>query len=348
MGSSTPQTPVTPLPVTRACDLPVQAPEHRWLIRDLWAREGVGLIGGHPKSCKSWVGLEIAVSLASATACLGRFQPATRGRALLYMAEDAIPDVRARLVSLCLHRKVDLTDLEIFLITADSLRIDRGTDQQRLLATVADVSPNLLLLDPLVRLHARDENSSAEMSALLGFLRRLQREHHCAVVLVHHTRKNGSSSQPGQALRGSSDLHAFGDSNLYLSRSRGHLTLTVEHRAAPSPDPLQLVLATSPAPHLEIVEHADPASDLSASVIQVLAEERQPLTRSALRRRLRVKNQRLGAALSQLEDCGRIRRSSDGWLLAGDGGGPVPPVGGGNGERSPTERPSPSTTGASP
>ena len=76
MGSATPQTPATPLPVTRACDLPAQAPEHRWLIRDLWAREGVGLIGGNPKVCKSWVGLEIAVSLASATPCLGRFQPA--------------------------------------------------------------------------------------------------------------------------------------------------------------------------------------------------------------------------------------------------------------------------------
>jgi hypothetical protein len=332
MDTVTPQTPATPLPVTRACDLPVEAPEHRWLIRDLWAREGVGLIGGHPKVCKSWVGLEIAVSLASATPCLGRFQPAARGRALLYMAEDAIPDVRARLESLCHHREVDLAALDVFLITADSLRIDRASDQQRLLATVAAVRPDLLLLDPLVRLHARDENSSADMSALLGFLRRLQREHHSAVILVHHTRKNGSSRQPGQALRGSSDLHAFGDSNLYLSRSRDHLTLTVEHRAAPSPDPLQLVLASSPSPHLEIVDSCnDAASELSSSVVEVLANEQRPLTRSTLRRRLRVKNQRLGAALSQLENTGRITRSPDGWLLAGDHGVPVPPIGVGPG-----------------
>jgi len=38
----------------------------------------------------------------------------------------------------------------------------------------------------------------------------------------------------GQALRGSSEFHAWGDSNLYLRRLGTELTLTVEHRAAVS------------------------------------------------------------------------------------------------------------------
>ena len=51
MHAAAPHAPVTPLPVMRAGDLPTQAPEHRWLIHDLWARQAVGLVGGHPKSC---------------------------------------------------------------------------------------------------------------------------------------------------------------------------------------------------------------------------------------------------------------------------------------------------------
>jgi hypothetical protein len=47
----------------------------------------------------------------------------------------------------------------------------------------------------------------------------------------------------GQALRGSSEFHAWGDSNLYLRRSGGELNLTVEHRAAPSPPTVGLALA---------------------------------------------------------------------------------------------------------
>lgn len=312
-----PQPASATLPVSRACELPRQAPEQRWLIRGLWASQGVGLIGGSPKCGKSWLGLEMAVSLASGTPCLGRFQPAARGRALLYMAEDATPDVRARLESLCRHHQVALEALDIFVITAHSLRVDRPADQHRLTATVASTRPDLLLLDPLVRLHRQDENSSADMSALLGFLRQLQRQLQTAVALVHHARKNGAAGQLGQALRGSSDLHAFGDSNLYLSRTRDSLKLTVEHRAAPSPKPLGLALVSEPSPHLEIVETTSVASvDLSQQLLEVLRCEARPMTRADIRHRLRVKNQRLGVALHSLEANGAVERTSAGWRVA--------------------------------
>jgi len=38
----------TPLPVRRAHELDAQAPEHRWLIEELWATEAVGIVGGEP------------------------------------------------------------------------------------------------------------------------------------------------------------------------------------------------------------------------------------------------------------------------------------------------------------
>lgn len=44
--------------------------------------------------------------------------------------------------------------------------------------------------------------------------------------------KGGAKMRAGQALRGSSEFHAWGDSNLYLRRHGEQLTLTVEHRAA--------------------------------------------------------------------------------------------------------------------
>jgi len=86
-----------------------------------------------------------------------------------------------------------------------------------------------------VRLHRIDENASGEVAPLLAYLRTLQRQHHLAVLVVHHARKSAGRMRAGQALRGSSEFHAWGDSNLYLRRSGGELTLTVEHRAAPSP-----------------------------------------------------------------------------------------------------------------
>ena len=51
--------------------------------------------------------------------------------------------------------------------------------------------------------------------------------------------------RPGQALRGSSEFHAWGDSNLYLRREgqkAQQIILGVEHRAARSVEPINLAL----------------------------------------------------------------------------------------------------------
>ena len=205
-----------PLPVSRAGELAVQGEDERWLIRSLWGYGAVGIIGGAPKCGKSWLGLDMALSVASATPCLGHFPVEAPGPSLVFLAEDALPAVRARIAALCAHRGLAIEQLGLFVITEPALRLDLERDQQRLRATLASLRPRLLLLDPLVRLHRLDENSAADISRLLGFLRELQRTYELAVVLVHHASKR-QRAQPGQGLRGSSDLHAFGDSNACLS-----------------------------------------------------------------------------------------------------------------------------------
>lgn len=315
-----------PLPIVRACDLASGEPEQPWLFHQLWAAGAVGLIGGAPKSFKTWMGLEMAVSLASATPCLGAYPPARRGKALLFLAEDADHVVRARLESLCRHRDVSLSALDIFVITAATLRIDLEVEQRRLRATLAEQQPDMLLLDPLVRLHRKDENSAADVSSLLAFLRELQRQFHTAVVLVHHARKNGTSNQPGQALRGSGDLHAFGDSNLYLQRKQNKLVLSIEHRAAPSPEPVELQLVAGETPHLEIVGRctaSEPA--LSAAVRDLLVQADGPMTRAQLRDRLQARNERVGEALDRLEQLEVIERTPAGWKARPSSAGSTPP-----------------------
>lgn len=301
------------LPVQRAAELKVQEAAQQWLIEGLWASAGVGLIGGAPKCCKSWLGLEMAVSLASNTPCLGAFAPARKGKVLLFMAEDSTAVVRGRFEALSHHHGVALDSLDIFVITQSSLRIDLPSQQQRLRKTVEKIRPDMLLLDPLVRLHRIDENSASEVSALLGFLRSLQREFHTAVVLVHHARKNGSTHQPGQALRGSGDLHAFGDSNLYLRRHRQQLMLTLEHRAAPSPEPFELRLAGGQTPHLEIVASTGSCAGELTQLVHELLRLEGPMNRASLRQQLRVRNERLGKALSLLQEQGSILQTADGW-----------------------------------
>jgi len=198
------------LPVVRAADLDEGSAESRWLVESLWARAGVGILGGAPKCCKSWLALDIALSVASGTRALDAFDVDDEGAVLLFMAEDAAAIVKSRLNGMCAHRGLDLGDVPLHVITAPALRLDRERDQARLRDAARRCAPRLLLLDPFVRLHRIDENDAGEVSALLGYLRELQRELDLAVLVVHHARKNGSAVQPGQSLRGSGDLHAWG------------------------------------------------------------------------------------------------------------------------------------------
>ena len=308
------------LPICRANELAIQTIETTWLIQSLWTHAGVGIIGGAPKCCKSWLGIDMAVSVASGTPCLGHFPVQNPGPTLVYLAEDALPVVRARIDALCAHRRLDIRQLNLFAITASSLRLDLASDQKRLYATLASLRPRLVLLDPLVRLHRLDENSAADISNLLGFVREMQRVHDTAMVLVHHASKK-HHAQPGQALRGSSDLHAFGDSNAYLARSGDRLLLTLEHRAAKPPEPLELALRSQSdgsATHLQIlsVPHDDGGViNLEERVLACLRQAEKPLWRTVLRDTLKVNNQRLGEALVRLQTQKRVLHTENGWMV---------------------------------
>jgi hypothetical protein len=305
--------PVTAFPVTRLARLEVSHdPAADWLVEGLWAAQAVGCIGGVPKVGKTWLALELAVAVASGKPCLGRFPVRRPGPVLVYCAEDAAHAVQKRVRGIAQARALDFDRLAVGWVGATSLHLDDATDRRRLSMTLTATKPRLLILDPLVRLHRGDENSAAEISELLGYLRGLQRQHEVAVALVHHVRKS-AASEPGQSLRGSGDLHAWGDSNLYLLRRDGRPTLIAEHRSLPAPPPVTVRLDGDP-PRLTVGDAPEPATDpLDDRIVAALRDH--PMTRTALRERLAVRNETLGAAIDRLLAVGRLVRLGDGLVV---------------------------------
>ena len=313
----TPMSTTEVLPVVRVGQIKSEQSAQRWLVEELWGASSVGVIGGAPKCAKTWLGLDMALSVATGTACLGKYAVPEPGPVLVYLAEDALAVVRERLEGMARHRGLDLGPVEIDVITAPVLRLDRNRDRRRLLETTKRLRPRLLLLDPLVRLHGIDENNAGEVAELLAYFRSLQRQLDLSVLLVHHTRKNATGGvAAGQGLRGSGDIHAFGDSNLYLRRTREHLVLSSEHRAAPASSPvcLDLVATNAETTHLEVVAELrdEKRRGLQEQVLDLLPQG-TVLTRAKLRDCLAVQNERLGAALESLEQTGRLCRTPAGW-----------------------------------
>lgn len=318
-----------PFPVQRAHTIQATSDHTRWLIDGLWGYDAVGILGGEPKCCKSLCALTMAVSVASGRSCLGGHRPLRTGTVLVFAAEDAPHIVRERLALLSAGLDIDLHDIPIQIITAPSLRLDCENDRQRLALTVAAHAPVLLILDPFVRLHRVDENVAGEVAPILAGLRQLQRTHGCAVLVVHHARKGAAGVRAGQALRGSSEFHAWGDSNLFLRRQQGALTLDVEHRAAPAPDPIRLALEATEHRMILAGDRPDepeaPDSDgaPAARLVAFLAAAASPCTRRQIQAGLQLRAATVGAALEQLHAQGRILRDTQGYRLPAGGGAAV-------------------------
>jgi len=337
------------LPVQRASQLPSDSSGlTSWLVEGLWCDQAVGILGGEPKCCKSFLALDLAVSVASGAPCLRQFPVRHTGPVLVFPAEDALAVVRQRLADICSVAGVAFESLAVDVITAPTLRLDLPADRERLTLTVAERRPRLLVLDPLIRLHRIDENDASQVAPLLSFLRELQRTYQLAVMVVHHARKDAHGTRPGQALRGSSELHGWGDSNLYLRRQKDRLTLSTEHRAAPSQDHLQIQLGpagTGVALSVVSAPGAPPPPATEPSprqrVHQALAQLDRPVPVQQLRKLCGMRSSTVCDSLAELTRAGLVVHASGGYQLRlplGPGAhtfpasAPIDPRGNGNGK----------------
>lgn len=319
-STSTASEPLAPFVVRHVAEVPPPPPEQRWLIEHLWLSAGVGILGGAPKVCKTYLAAELSIAVAADEKALGRFNVHRPGPVIFYGAEDSLPAMRERFQGLAMARSLDLASLPIYLLDVPALRLDRPKDLARLRAAIEQFEPRLLVLDPFVRMARIDENSSADVSAVLGSLREIQRAHDLAVLLVHHARKSPAAN-PAQALRGSSDFAAWSDSNLYITRHTNRLTLHLEHRSAPAPDPLDFRLIQDPAPHLGLLgDQPDDNAQLTIEplqneIIDRLTTARRPMPTVELRKVLCKRKEDVVRALADLADAKLVTRSQHGWIL---------------------------------
>lgn len=289
----------------------------RWLVRDLWLDQAVGIIGGEPKSFKSFAAAQLATCVASGKCAFGT-REVRQGRVVMFNAEDRPTMTRNRIAQMCRALDVDFQSLDLHLIDVPALQLDDKAQVSRLSRTVAHLKPALLILDPLRDLHGADENDAQVIAALLNPLRIMQRNFGCAVMLVHHMAKLGETQRrSGQRLRGSSALHGWVDSALYLTHKDGGIVCQAEHRAAAAPDAFtfkleQASVASGPALWLEaqtdedIAETRECEGAAENAVIAVLASAKDALTGRDIRKVCKQRDEKTIEAIRRLVSSGLV------------------------------------------
>lgn len=249
--------------------------DSKWLIENLWLTQGIGILAAQPKSGKSWMALDIAVSLASGKTCLNKFEVKEAHKVLFFNAEDtqAIQRERFELVKKAKGIEEELPNLGI-MVARDGLRLDQEEGIQALRAKVIEFKPSLLILDPWVRLQQVSENNATGVAKVLSELRKIKDEFGCGILLVHHAAKGSKD------IRGSTEFPAWGETNLFMFKdSKENLKLDIQHRAAESIDGLDLKigkLGDGVAIHVPneeeveaIVETPDKPTPIKPSIIKM-------------------------------------------------------------------------------
>jgi hypothetical protein len=195
-------------------------------------------VTGLPKVGKSLLVANLALSLAAGADRIGFPIPATR-RVLVCQFELPVPQFVSRLA--IMRRALGASADEHLLVDTRAaghlLSAPQGLGH--FLAAAQTASAEVIVLDPLYSAHDQDENDTRAMAALCQSLLRLRDASRAALVVVHHVRKSIGRHEIGSAFRGSSALHAVGDSYLLVTRPSPQLA-TVELRfqfryAAPQP-----------------------------------------------------------------------------------------------------------------
>ena len=206
--------------------------------------QGILFVGGEPKVGKSLLVANLALSLAAGADRTGFSIPAAR-RVLICQFELPVPQFVGRLALMrrALGSAADLNLLVDTRATGHLLCAPQGMNH--FLAAAKAAAAEVIILDPLYSTHDQDENDTRAMAALCQSLLRLRDASGAALVVVHHVRKSIGRHEIGSAFRGSSALHAVGDSYLLLTRP-SPLLPTIELRfqfryaAAQPPRLLQL------------------------------------------------------------------------------------------------------------
>lgn len=199
-----------------------------WLVERLLTDGGVSGIIGEPKTTKSWLAIEVALSVASGTPVLGwdRFRVPRARPAAYFFAEDHHESVVSRIRAFAAGRGVNPEDLARNLHVQPRgkyLDLSKDDDVARVIASARMIGQlGLLVLDPLRDVHSGKENESDDMAAVFKRLRLIAVLLDCAVLVVHHAKKPGKEGATnGNEIRGSSVINGALDARILLKGLSG-------------------------------------------------------------------------------------------------------------------------------
>ena len=189
--------------------------------------EGLSLLVGKPKRGKSWLALDIGISIAAGRVCLGDIEPESGD--VLYCALEDNPRRLKNRISKILGASLTQWPDRLTLTTDWRKFNDGGVKDIEEWASEAK-KPRLVILDTLAHLRpvATQDSYAKDYEALMK-IHRLANDLGIAIMIIHHQRK-GEAEDPLDTVSGTLGIVGCADTTLILDSGNAGKTLYVRGR----------------------------------------------------------------------------------------------------------------------
>jgi hypothetical protein len=202
------------------------------LIEGLLPKTGLVLLGGRPKEGKSFLVIQIAISIFTGQALGGWLKVRETGRIQLWALEDKKGGAKDTLGKLLRGTRPDgLRDLKVF----EELPVPllQGGDQV-IRAALREHPAEVIILDSLFKLAGASQPNydiGQKEYNMIDRVREIALEHHAVAIIVMHTRKGSPGGNPIENLLGTTGISAAADVIAELKKFKsGQGKLTVVGR----------------------------------------------------------------------------------------------------------------------
>ena len=173
--------------------------------------QGLYILAGAPKVGKSWLVLDMCLSIAKGESVLGR--GTSQGSALYLCLEDSYSRIQNRLYELTDEPSESL----YFSVLAES--IGNGLEEQIENFKNAHSDLKIVAIDTLQKIKTDEEYRYGSDYTELAVLKRLAEKLNICILLIHHTRKN-RDVDPFNMISGTTGISGCVDGSMVLMKSK--------------------------------------------------------------------------------------------------------------------------------
>lgn len=204
-----------------------------WLVNDWLPDKSITFLISPPESYKTWILLDLAVSVAAGVPFLGQYEVLQTGPTLIIQQEDSHSGLTDRL-ALIVEQKMGavanidgntwqvptMPDIPIYVHPSRMLRFDNKKVIEELEKQIEAIKPKVILIDPLYSTTASTDNYMSDLANQMMVLKTWRDKYGCSFVIAHHSKKNlDPDSTAREDSWGSQFLNAFLEAGWQIRRN---------------------------------------------------------------------------------------------------------------------------------